>query len=55
MFIGIPEDIVQLPQRVMSTPFGQALKPMFDQMQQSMTSIQGMLDKFNILSIFMKY
>jgi hypothetical protein len=38
---GIPEDIVSLPQRAMATPFGQALKPMFDQMQSQMSSVHG--------------
>lgn len=38
---GIPEEIVGLPQRVMATPFGMALRPMFDQMQRQMSSVQG--------------
>jgi hypothetical protein len=39
--LGIPEEIVGLPQRVMATPFGMALRPMFDQMQRQMSSVQG--------------
>lgn len=32
---------MNLPQRVMATPIGQMLKPMFDQMQTQMSSIHG--------------
>ena len=34
--VGIPQDIVNLPQRVMETPLGSMIMPMFDQMQARM-------------------
>jgi hypothetical protein len=33
---GIPEHILELPQRVLSTPMGQMLAPMYERMQQDM-------------------
>jgi len=38
---GIPEDIVGLPDEVMSTPFGQAMRPFLEQMERQQKSAYG--------------